>query len=152
MSEISRLASNFEKRSKSEAERIEKSVRSAFTAHEKALRQELKNAEKRTADAIRDHNRNLSKLLLRSWIAVLITVLLVGLVSAGLLWWTGQQIASNAAEIQSQRQSLDRLAEQGSRIELSRCGESRTPCVAIKPDSGRYSGSDGTIYMIPRGY
>lgn len=152
MSEISRLASSFEQRSKSEAERIEKSVRSAFDQHEKALRRELKNAEKRTADAIHDHSRSLRRIALKTWLWVLLSLILVGSVSAGLLWLTGQQIASNVAEIQRQQKTLDQLRSQGGEIQTTRCGESRRLCIALDPSLSRYTTEDGTVYMIPRGY
>lgn len=152
MSEISRLAEGFEQRSKQQAASTEKAVRSAFKQHERALLSALRESEKRTSAAIRDQNRRLSAIALKGWLWIVLVISLLLTSSAGLLWWIGQEITANAAEIQRQSQALDQLAEEGSRIELSRCGESRRLCVAIDTESGRYKGQDGTVYLIPKGY
>lgn len=152
MSEISRLAEGFEQRSKQQAESTEKAVRSAFKKHERALLSALSESEKRTSAAIRDQNRRLSAIALKGWLWIVLVIFLLLTSSAGLIWWMGQEITANAAEIQRQSRALDQLAAEGSRIELSRCGESRRLCVAIDAESGRYKGENGTLYLIPRGY
>lgn len=152
MSEISRLAQGFEQRSKQQAESTEKAVRSAFKKHERALLSALAESEKRTSDAIRDQNRRLSAIALKGWLWIVLVIALLLSASAGLLYWTGHKITAHAVEIQRQSQALDQLEAEGSRIELSRCGEDRRLCVAIDAEAGRYKGQDDTIYLIPRGY
>ena len=145
MSEISRLATAFEARSKEQAESTEKAVRSAFEKHESALLSALNESEKRTSDAIRAQSRSLQRTALRSWMAVVIPIavsLALGLGALGAMsWYIAGQI-HNA--------TLERLAQEGGAIQLSQCGESRRLCVRIDEDAGVY-GENGT-YRVLEGY
>lgn len=152
MSEISRLAQAFESNSKSEAKRIEESVNNAFSEHEKALKQALKDAEKRTSDAIHAQNRRLRQIALKGWLWMLLSLVMIGSASAGMLAWTGTQISSNVAEIQRQRSTLAQLTSQGGGVQTTTCGDSRRLCIAMDPSMNRYSTDDSAVYMIPEGY
>lgn len=150
MSEISRLATAFEARSKEQAESTEKAVRSAFEKHESALLSALSESEKRTSDAIRAQSRSLQRTALKSWVAVVIPIaasLALGLGALGAMSW---YIAGQIDEIASHNATLERLAQEGGAIQLSQCGESRRLCVRIDEDAGVY-GENGT-YRVLEGY
>lgn len=107
MSGISDLARSFEKRSAQQATNIEQTLESAYRKHEQNLLEALKSSEQSLNAAIQRREKTLESLLneterntralaLKGWKWALISLAAVGLVSAGMLWWTGQQIINNA--------------------------------------------------------
>jgi hypothetical protein len=150
MSEISRLATTFKQRSQEQAESTEKAVRSAFERHENALLAALSESEQRTSAAIRAQSRSLQRTALTSWVAVVIPVSLTLLLGSGGLWWMSQSIAGKLAEIERHNTALERLAQEGGRVQLTHCGNGRRLCAKIDPSTGEY-GERGE-YRILEGY
>lgn len=148
MSEISRLATAFEKRSTEQAESTEKAVASAFERHENALLSALSESEKRTSDAIRAQSRSLQRTALKSWMAVAIPVIATLLIAAGALGTMSWYITGQINEIASHNATLERLEQEGGSIQLSYCGESRRLCAKIDEDAERYQNG----YRILKGY
>lgn len=109
MSDLSSLAKAFEQNSKQQANDISESVKSAFEQHEKVLLKALNESASTTATAIRDQHRNLSMLVLKGWMWLGLSLLLVFSASAGALFWTGQKVADNLAQIEQQRQTLAQI-------------------------------------------
>lgn len=106
MSAISDLAQSFEKRSETQAGAIEQTLANAYRKHEQTLLEQLKSSEQSLQDAIQAREKSLQTLLsstekrtratvLSSWKWVVLSLFLVVASSGGLLWWTGQKIASN---------------------------------------------------------
>lgn len=155
MSEISRLAQIFEQRSTEQVENTEKAVRSAFERHESALLAALSENEQRTRDAIRAQSRRLQRTALTSWLAVAIPVALTLLLGVGAVWWLSQSVAGKLAEIERHNTTLERLAQEGGRVQLTHCGNERRLCAKIHPDSRgqrpQTFGENGE-YLILEGY
>nr|CAB96960.1 MobB protein [Halomonas elongata] len=150
MSEMSRLATAFEERSKEQAESTEKAVRSAFEKHESALLSALSESEKRTSDAIRAQSRSLLADALRSWMAVTIPIIASLALGLGAMVTMGWYITGQINEIASHNATLEQLKNEGGAIQLSRCGESRRLCARIDESAGVY-GEDRT-YRVLEGY
>lgn len=150
MSEISRLAAGFEQRSKQQAESTEQAVRSAFERHESALLAALSESEQRTSAAIRAQSRSLQRTALTSWLAVVIPVALTLLLGSGALWWMSQSVAGKLAEIERHNTTLERLAQEGGRVQLTHCGNERRLCAKIDTQAVEY-GENGE-YRILEGY
>lgn len=148
MSEMSRLATAFEERSKEQAESTEKAVRSAFEKHESALLSALSESEKRTSDAIRAQSRSLQRAALRSWMAVTIPIAASLALGLGAIATMGWYITGQINEIASHNATLEKLRSEGGGIQLSHCGESRRLCTKIDEDAPRYQGG----YRILEGY
>lgn len=155
MSEISKLATAFEERSKERAESTEKAVVSAFEKHESALLSALSESEQRTKNAIRAQSQNLERIALRSWMAVAIPVIVTLLLSAGAIWALGWHIKNQVDTIIQQNATISRLSEQGGDINLTTCGDNRRLCAEIHPDSlgekPKAFGENGQ-YRILKGY
>ncbi|WP_373448241.1 MbeB family mobilization protein, partial [Salmonella enterica] len=113
MSEISRLATAFEKRSTEQAENTEKAVSSAFEKHESALLEALSTSEKRTREAIEGQYQRLQRVALKSWIAVTLPVMLVIILAVGISVLMGMYIKHQAEEIREQSATLQTLKDQG---------------------------------------
>jgi hypothetical protein len=141
MSEISRLAQNFEQRSSELAASTDETVRRALKEHEKRLRKALSESESRISADIQGQHQRLAKTAAKSWLAVLIPVVITLLLAAGTSWWLGNRI-------QDQIQTTQRLEEAGGEMQLGKCGESQRLCVKIDPEAPAFKGG----YRIPEGY
>lgn len=150
MSEISRLATTFKQRSIEQAESTEQAVRSAFEKHESALLSALSESEKTTKNAISAQSRRLQRVALWSWVAVAIPVALTLLLASGALWWMGQSVAGKLSEIERHNATLERLAQEGGRIQMTYCGESRRLCAKIDTRAPEYG--ESREYRILEGY
>lgn len=148
MSEISRLATAFEQRSKAQAADTEKAVRSAFENYENALIEALNESEKTTSAAIRAQSRNLQRTALRSWLAVTIPVCLSLLLGVGAIAAMSWYIAGQINEITSHNATLERLAQEGGAMQVSYCGDQRRLCVRIDESAETYQNG----YRILEGY
>ena len=155
MSEILKMATAFEQRSKEQAENTEKAVKSALKKHEHALLLALSENEKTTSDAIRAQSQRLKRTALSSWMAVAIPVIVTLLLSAGAIWAMGWYIKNQVDTITQQNATISRLSEQGGDINLTFCGDNRRLCAEIHPDSlgenPKTFGENGQ-YRILKGY
>lgn len=149
MSEISRLARAFEKRSTEQAESTEKAVQSAFKEHESALMSALSESEKTTNDAIRAQSQRLQKTALKSWMAVTIPVVLTLLLAVATMATMGWYMSRQVEQIARHKETLETLEAEGSAIELSQCG-GRLCAKIAEPDSPGYG--DNGQYRILKGY
>lgn len=141
MSEISRLAANFEQRSSELAASTDETVRSALKEHEKRLRTALSESEKRISADIQGQHQRLAKTAAKSWLAVLIPIVITLLGMAGTSWYLGQRI-------QRQLATTQQLEAEGGNMTLAQCGESQRLCVKIDPEAPAYENG----YRIPKGY
>lgn len=140
MSEILKMASAFEQRSKEQAEHTEKAVKSAFERHENALLQALSESEKRTNAAIHAQSQRLKQTALRSWMAVAIPVMAMLILAIGVTIGMSWYISHQLEQIATQTTTLERLAQEGSQIQLSYCGDSRRLCAQIDESEPAYEG------------
>lgn len=151
MSEISRLATAFEKRSTEQAESTEKAVQTAFKEHENALMSALSESEKRTSTAIRAQSRRLQRTALKSWLAVTITVAMTLLLGASIIGMMGWHMGNQIDEIARHKQTLETLKAEGGAIELNHCGEDRRMCAKMSESDTRGYG-ENSQYRILKGY
>ena len=148
MSEISKMATAFEQKSKEQAENTEQAVKSALKKHENALLLALSESEKTTSDAIRAQSQRLKRTALSSWMAVAIPVIVTLALSAGVITGMAWYMNSQVEQIVSHKATLERLAEEGSEIQLNYCGDSRRLCAKIDESAQTYQGG----YRILEGY
>lgn len=151
MSEISRLAKDFKKRSTEQAESTEKAVQNVFKKHESVLKAELEKSEKRTSSAIRAHSRRLRRIALKSWMAVTIPVLLTLLLGSGVLWSMSWYMSQQIDEIVQNRETLEKLKDQGGAVEMTYCTKKDRLCAKIAEPDGKGYGKNGQ-YRILKGY
>ena len=150
MSKILDMAKDFEQNSKQQANAIEKRLSEEFTRHEKAISGALKSSEERMSAAIAEHNQSMGWLLLKTWIWMLVSIVLFLSATSGILWYQGELIAERQANLQA-------LAEKGGKIQIGTCGldgEKKRLCVKIDTEEKPYGveGSEKYPWMIPEGY
>lgn len=151
MSKILDLAQNFEAKSKQQAAATESSLKHEFERHERAVREALNSSANKIKSDISAQNAIMSRLVLRSWIWIGATLIIVFGAIQAVLWWQGNEIMTNQREIESQRANLRDLESRGSKIQLNTCGEKRQLCVRVQKNLGEF-GTDGQTYMILQGY
>lgn|SRR5574344_195279 len=145
MSKILDMAKDFEQNSKQQANAIEKRLTEEFTRHEKAISGALKSSEERMSAAIAEHSQKMGWLLLKTWIWMLVSIVLFLSATSGILWYQGELIAERQANLQA-------LAEKGGKIKLARCGKkSEHLCVQISDSNPDVWGKD-TFWVVPKGY
>ncbi|MEZ8578088.1 MbeB family mobilization protein [Vibrio splendidus] len=151
MSKILSLAQDFEKKSKQQAHDTEQRLKSEFERHETFIEQALRSSEQKIKGDIRAQNQRMSALVLKSWLWIVLSVVLVLVACSSVIWWQGIIIAQNQIEISNQQSALKVLESKGGKIHLSLCGE-RT-CIAAAEDSGNWTrNSDDRPMFIPEGY
>ena len=147
MSKILDMAKDFEQNSKQQANAIEKRLSEEFTRHEKAISGALKSSEERMSAAIAEHSQNMGWLLLKTWIWMLVSIVLFLSATSGILWYQGELIAERQATLQA-------LAEKGGKIQSGTCGldgEKKRLCVQISDPNPTVWGKD-TYWIVPKGY
>ncbi|WP_240650973.1 MbeB family mobilization protein, partial [Raoultella ornithinolytica] len=116
MSKILDMAKDFEQSSKQQANAIEKRLTEEFTRHEKAISGALKSSEEKMSAAIAEHSQKMGWLLLKTWIWMLVSIVLFLSATSGILWYQGELIAERQATLQA-------LAEKGGKLKLTQCGK-----------------------------
>lgn len=150
MSKILDLAHSFEAKSKQQAAVTESSLKREFERHEHSVRQALNSSADKIKSDIDAQNAIMSRLVLRSWIWIGATLIIVFGAIQAVLWWQGNEILTNQREIESQRANLRDLESRGAKIQLNNCGEKRQLCARVQKNLGEF-GTDGQIYMILQG-
>ncbi|MEZ8340355.1 MULTISPECIES: MbeB family mobilization protein [Vibrio] len=151
MSKILSLAQDFEKKSKQQAHDTEQRLKSEFERHETFIEQALRSSEQKIKGDIRAQNQRMSALVLKSWLWIVLSVVLVLVACSSVIWWQGIIIAQNQIEISNQQSALKVLESKGGKIHLSLCGE--RICIAAAEDSGNWTrNSDDRPMFIPEGY
>ncbi|WP_228724513.1 MbeB family mobilization protein [Klebsiella pneumoniae] len=89
MSKILDMAKDFEQSSKQQANAIEKRLTEEFTRHEKAISGALKSSEEKMSAAIAEHSQKMGWLLLKTWIWMLVSIVLFLSATSGILWYQG---------------------------------------------------------------
>ena len=151
MSTISDLAKTFETNSKAQAARIEQDVRSAFDQHEACLRQALSESAARMSADIDAQHARMRRLLLRSWKLATIVLIATLLACGSAIWGMGLYVQSQYREMSANQAALETLANQGGKLQFSRCGEKKRTCIEVDSSAGTF-GERGHAYMIPKGY
>lgn len=120
MKSLSTLAQDLEQNAKAQRERTDAMLKTAFSAHEAYVNQELSESAKRINSAILDHDKKLAsaisqntrgmlKTVGKTWLTItMVSVLLTG-TSGGILWWQSQQIRDNYQAISEQKDALTKL-------------------------------------------
>ncbi|WP_241907375.1 MbeB family mobilization protein, partial [Vibrio sp. 10N.261.45.E11] len=123
MSKILSLAQDFEKKSKQQAHDTEQRLKSEFERHETFIEQALRSSEQKIKGDIRAQNQRMSALVLKSWLWIVLSVVLVLVACSSVIWWQGIIIAQNQIEISNQQSALKVLESKGGKIHLNLCGE-----------------------------
>ncbi|MFL7013723.1 MbeB family mobilization protein [Enterovibrio norvegicus] len=151
MSKILSLAQDFEKKSKQQAHDTEQRLKSEFERHETFIEQALRSSEQKIKGDIRDQNQRLSALVLKSWLWIVLSAVLVLVACSSVIWWQGKTILENQLEISQQSKTLEDLKSKGGKIQMSTCGDQEQLCIKIDL---RRKVTAGTVYpwRIPEGY
>ncbi|MDG2733367.1 MbeB family mobilization protein, partial [Vibrio parahaemolyticus] len=108
MSKILDLAQDFEKKSKQQALDTEQHLKSEFERHETFIEQALRSSEQKIKDDISVQNQRMSALVLKSWLWIVLTIVLVLAACMGVIWWQGEIILANQQEINRQNATIER--------------------------------------------
>ncbi|MEZ9611563.1 MbeB family mobilization protein, partial [Vibrio sp. 10N.286.45.C10] len=103
MKKILDLASDFETKSKEQANDIERSLKSEFSKHEQHIVRALKDSEIEISNVIDDQTSSLKRLIIPSWLWGIAFVVSVILVSWGVIWYQGTLITDNWVTISQQK-------------------------------------------------
>ena len=141
MSKIFDLAKDFEAKSKQQASATESSLKHEFERHERSVREALISSVDKIKSDISAQNAIMSRLVLRSWIWVGATLIIVFGAIQGVLWWQGNEILTNQREIESQRANLRDLESRGAKIQLRNCNGRL--CAQIDEDENLPKFQDG---------
>ena len=120
MNNLLNSAKAFSEKSSVHLDDTEKMLKHAFSEHEKSVSEALNSSERTMRNAIDahgqslnslldTHQRNALRLVSKTWICVILTLLLLFAVSWSALWYTGRLISQNVAEIQAQNAALSKL-------------------------------------------
>ncbi|MGL5336612.1 MAG: MbeB family mobilization protein [Enterovibrio sp.] len=146
MSKILNLAQDFEKKSKQQAYDTEQRLKSEFERHEKFIEQALRSSEQKIKDDISVQNQRMSALVLKSWLWIVLTIVLVLAACMGVIWWQGEIILANQQEINRQNATIERLERNGGKIQFSNCD--KRLCAQIDENAPTYQNG----YRILKGY
>ncbi|WP_419639179.1 MbeB family mobilization protein, partial [Vibrio anguillarum] len=125
MSKILSLAQDFEKKSKQQAHDTEQRLKSEFERHETFIEQALRSSEQKIKGDIRAQNQRMSALVLKSWLWIVLSVVLVLVACSSVIWWQGMIITQNQQEISRQQASLEKLNAKTWGIRLFQDNEGR---------------------------
>lgn len=134
MSSLSTLAKDLEKKSKEQQHSTEQMLKTAFSEHEKSVSAALNSSVQTINAAIEDHNSRLNESLRghretmegalqsncnrvlrmtgRTWLTISLVTVLLTATCAAVLWWQGNLIRDNLAEMTLQRDTLQKLNAQ----------------------------------------
>lgn len=110
----------FSEKSNAHLTDTENMLKHAFSEHAKFVSEALDSSERTMSAAINDHTgslnamldthrRNALRLVSKTWVCVILTLLLIFALSWSALWYTGRLINQNVAEIQAQNVTLSKL-------------------------------------------
>lgn len=150
MSEILNLAKGFEEKSRQLAGDTARNLQSEFERHEQFISEALKSSEQKISVAINDRNQRLSRLVLRSWSWLLLTVITVTIACWGVIWYQGHQISDNWKMIAEQKRAIAQMRDQGGNLIWNTCGDSGKKCLEIDTKAGSFG--EHSQYMIPKEY
>ena len=120
MNNLLNSAKAFSEKSSVHLDDTEKMLKHAFSEHAKFVSVALDSSERTMNNAIAahtqslnsmldTHRRNALRLVSKTWICVILSLLLIFAVSWSALWYTGRLISQNVAEIQAQNAALSKL-------------------------------------------
>ncbi|WP_410169730.1 MbeB family mobilization protein [Acinetobacter pollinis] len=151
MSKILDLAKRFEQTSNEQAKDTEQAVAREFKNHEKRLTDLLNENERAISSAIREQNKRLLPIMLKTWSIVAIVIITTLAIAWGILLYQSHVIISNLDEIASQEARIALLTEKGGKIELQNCIDRKNRkrlCIPMNKDAGTW----GNGLMVPMGY
>jgi hypothetical protein len=151
MSKISDLAQTFQQKSAQLANDTETALKIDFNTHEKSIKKALSESADTIENAIKDHTKNQTWLLLKSWMIVVIALVTLILLAWGTIWYQGSVIVENYQKITEQNRALDTLEKKGGKIKFSTCGEKGRLCAQVRKDLGEF-GQNNENLMILKGY
>lgn len=111
---------DFEEKSKAQQQLTEERLKAAFSKHENVVKSELNASAKRINDAISAHEQGMNaamqsnrlsvlRMVGRTWLTITMVSGLLFASLSGVLWYQGNRIAANLAEIRQQRDTLSKL-------------------------------------------
>ncbi|WP_114262331.1 MbeB family mobilization protein, partial [Klebsiella pneumoniae] len=120
MSSLLTLAKDLEQKSKAQQQSTGEMLKAAFSEHEKSVKAELSASAKRISDAISAHEQGMNaamqsnrlsvlRMVGRTWLTITMVSGLLFASLSGVLWYQGNRIAANLAEIRQQRDTLSKL-------------------------------------------
>ena len=120
MSNLLNSVKVFSEKSNARLADTENMLKHAFSEHAKFVSEALASSERTMNNAIAahtqslnvmldTHRRNALRLVSKTWICVILTLLLIFALSWSALWYTGRLISQNVAEIQAQNATLSKL-------------------------------------------
>ena len=151
MSKISDLATDFKKKSNQQVLDTEQNLKSAFKQHEKIIESALSESEQKIKSGINGLNRRMSFLVLKTWLWLVLTIVMLLGAIQGVLWWQGSQIKDNWNVISKQNETIRQLKAKGGNIKLSQC-EDRLCIPVAENGEGWTRKSDQRPMFIPEGY
>ncbi|AKL15478.1 MULTISPECIES: MbeB family mobilization protein [Gammaproteobacteria] len=123
MSSLLTASRDFEEKSKAQQQLTEERLKAAFSKHENVVKSELNASAKRINDAISAHEQGMNaamqsnrlsvlRMVGRTWLTITMVSGLLFASLSGVLWYQGNRIAANLAEIRQQRDTLSKLQMQ----------------------------------------
>ena len=120
MSSLLTLAKDLEQKSLAQQQHTGDMLKAAFSEHELSVRAELSESERKINAAISAHElkltsaidrttRGMLKTVVRTWLVIVLTSLLLIGSSWGILRWQSQKILDNASAISEQSDTLTKL-------------------------------------------
>ena len=125
MSKILDMAKGFNEQSKKQANAIEQQLKQDFKKHEARIQAALNESEKRITSDISAQNARLSRLTLKTWIWLPVTLITVLMACWGVIWLQGVTIVQNQEEINRQQSNLEKLNAKTWGIRLIQNNEGR---------------------------
>ena len=152
MSKILDLAKNFEQTSNEQVKNTEQTVATEFKKHEQRLIGLLNENEKAISNAIREQNKRLLPIMLKTWSYVALAVITALMMMWGILIYQSHTISKNAEIIAQQNLAIQELANKGGNVKLQNCIDTKNRkrlCVLENKDAGTWN--NGSL-MVPMGY
>ncbi|WP_196363461.1 MobB protein, partial [Vibrio anguillarum] len=109
-------------------------------------------SEQKIKDDIRAQNQRMSALVLKSWLWIVLSVVLVLVACSSVIWWQGKTIVENQLEISQQSKMLEELKLKGGKIQMSTCGDQEQLCIKIDLKADSFGKNGVYPWMIPEGY
>ena len=120
MSSLLKLATDLEQKSREQQQSTEKMLKAVFSGHEKSVSEALNSSLSRISDAISAHEKGMTeamqsnrlsvmRMVGRTWMTITLVSGLLFASLSGVLWYQGNLIASNLAEIDRQNAALSKL-------------------------------------------
>ena len=151
MSKILDLAKSFEQTSNEQAKDTEQVVATEFKKHEQRLIDLLSENEKAISNAIREQNKRLLPIMLKTWSIVAIAVITALVLVWGISAYQSHKISKNMDVIAQQQATIQQLKDAGGNLVMTNCIDDKNrkrTCIQMNTQAGSWKGG----YLVPMGY